>query len=137
MENRQFQEYRISPKYRWSIFIDSMLELVLLVLLMSYFQKQPRPLERVSLILYYVSFFLLFFSYLVSDLFFKNRSIGKILMGIEIRTENQNKKVNFHSIIKRRFMEMLFSPFTGRTIFFLDIDKATATCIVMTRPQRK
>ena len=111
MKSNESKNTHIRRKYLWSMYTDYFIDCLIIIPLFLYIFGNPSNEDAE---MYAYPFFLfMFVVYFCSDIFFRNRSIGKRLFGIKIVHIYKNKDVKFYSILARRLVELTFHPIIG------------------------
>ncbi|MBI9010577.1 MAG: RDD family protein [Tenericutes bacterium] len=122
----------IVKRYRKSIYIDLLVSFIPMCILIfntnhivSYFG------EFGKLIMFGLVLLFMFF-YLISDIVFKNKSIGKRVYHLKVISALQEDKINFYFIIFRRVLECFYNPLFGKSFYdkYLEMENRTGTRII-------
>jgi len=127
----------ISRRYLVSLYIDWLMffVLILTVFLLSSLNILVNDFDKYVHTLIIVLFGIFF----ISDWIFKNRSLGKRFMGIEIVNVTDKENVKLSSIVTRRLYEFTWHPLIHRKSFqekCKEIESTTGTKIVLKGVQK-
>lgn len=130
-ESELYKQYEIILKYKRSIFLDQFIAFVPIAVIIFTSRSIITAIPGYGELIVFGLMILMFGFHLTSDKIFRNRSIGKMIYGIQLSSKANNTWITWFSVANRRFLEVWIHPMLGKT--FLEkstmIDKVTQTYI--------
>lgn len=114
---------KVTTRYILSVLIDYVILMCIVFFLSTWF-PQDNPPVKICIVLILLSL------YFVQDKIFGNKSIGKIILCIEINSLDDEKTLSLFSVIIRRFLELLYVYKLFFWRLYINIDKISNSKIV-------
>lgn len=124
--------YMVLVKYRRSILVDQVLALVPEILFIACYSQLNRFSVDFKMFLFFCAGILSISFYLLSDVIFFNRSLGKRVYRVGVVYQNfNNYKTSIYSTVYRRILEVTIHPRVSGSFLAKSqiIDKLTKTHI--------